>query len=188
MRFPPLSAQRNMCWLTGALHVPLSCRYVDTSPLIRDFCDGIGHLQTFWTHLWQMWHEVPGRGHFGSASVAGGDSTLPLWHILGRKSDERSHFSWIIYVCVCVGVCLLLLIIQLLSGLSMASCVTGRRDSQVTLITKTISLDLVMIGSWKKKIKQHPKSLSVLGDMTKIAQIFSFTIKHYERVVFIIYL
>lgn len=40
----------------------------------------------------------------------------------------------------------------------------------------------------EKKIKQHPKSLSVLFDMTKIAQIFSFTIKHYERVFFIIYL
>lgn len=182
MRFLPLSAQRNMCWLTGALHMPLSCRYADTSPVIRDFCirDGSGHLQTFWTYLWQMWHEVPGWGHSGSASVARGDSALLLWHILERKLDERSHISWIIYVSVCVGVCLLLLIIQLLSGLSMA-----RRDSQVTLI-KTINLDLVMIGSWREE-KQTSKVIVSAWQYNQNCT-DSFTIKHYKAAIFIIYL
>lgn len=72
---------------------------------------GSGICRPFRTHLWQMWDEVPGRRHSGSAR----DETLPLWHILGKEVREAIFLE----LFMCVGVCLLLLIIQLLSGLSM---------------------------------------------------------------------
>lgn len=114
-----------------------------------------------------------------------------MTHLRKEVRLEKPFFLNYLCVCVCGCVRLLLLIIQLLSELKMATCVTASSNSQVTFIKKkTISSDLVMTGSWEKKksnqiIQSHSQCLVI---WPKIVQIVSLTIKHYAPAIYIIYL
>lgn len=163
MWFLPLSAQWNMCWLTGALHMPVSCRYVDMSPELHGVCVRYGICRPS-----ELTCAVKWSARVTLVMSVSLEVTLLLWETLGRKSGGRNHF-----------VCLLLLIIQLLWGLR-----TARR---VTLILLKHQFRPGLCD-WQLGKMNHPGSLTVLDNTTKIVQIFCFIIKHYETAIIIIYL